>query len=130
MVLKIYRDLSALAIRSLSEFIQVTVEFDPYGGPQLSQQQQITHSTNQDIHSNNKLLKAQTKIFTAITNNSQHEPKCSQRKSRNSQRKRMTHSTNRNVSQQNENRTLDLRTPGSLRPLRPRGNPPFKIKTY
>ena len=25
-----------------------------YGGPQLSQQQQITHSTNQDIHSNNK----------------------------------------------------------------------------
>ena len=25
-----------------------------YGGPQLSQQQQITHSTNQDIHSNNR----------------------------------------------------------------------------
>ena len=25
-----------------------------YGGPQLSQQQQITHSTNEDIHSNNK----------------------------------------------------------------------------
>ena len=25
-----------------------------YGGPQLSQQQQITHSTNQNVHSNNK----------------------------------------------------------------------------
>ena len=25
-----------------------------YGGPQLSQQQQITHSTNEDIHSNKK----------------------------------------------------------------------------
>ena len=63
-----------------------------YGGPQLSQQQQITHSTNQDIHSNNKQLTAQskiftmqikkftaqTKMFTAITNNSQHKLRYSQ----------------------------------------------------
>ena len=31
--------------------------------------------------------------------------------------------------QQKENRTLDLRNPGSLGPLRPRGHPPFKIKS-
>ena len=37
-----------------------------YGGPQLSQQQQITRSTNEDIHSNN--------------NNSQHKPRYSQQK--------------------------------------------------
>ena len=44
-----------------------------YGGPQLSQQQQITHSTNQDIHNANQ-------EFTAKANDSQHKPKCSQQK--------------------------------------------------
>ena len=64
---------------------------------------------NQNIHSNNKYLTAQTKMltkqikkFTAKANDSQHKPKCSQQK---------------------ESRTLDLRTPGSLGPLRPRGSP-------
>ena len=33
---------------------QIMKRVDLYSGPQLSQQQQITHSTNQDIHSNSK----------------------------------------------------------------------------
>ena len=32
----------------------VEAELSEYCGPQLSQQQQITHSTDQNIHSNNK----------------------------------------------------------------------------
>ena len=76
-----------------------------------------------NCHSNSKLLTAHTKIFTAITNNSQHKPRYSQRKSRNSQQKQMTQSTNQNVHSNRKTGSLDLRTPGSLGPLRPRGHP-------
>ena len=67
-----------------------------YGGPQLSQQQQITHSNNELIatitqtshqnqiaHSTNKMLTAHTKTLTAQTKNS--------------------HSTNQNSHSTNQN---------------------------
>ena len=75
---------------SLSESTKIE-DICSYGGPQLSQQQQITHSNNKLIatitktshqnqiaHSTNKMLTAQTKL-------SQHERKLSQHKLKRSQ---------------------------------------------
>ena len=69
-----------------------------YGGPQLSQQQQITHSNNKLIatitktshqnqiaHSTNKMLTAQTKLSQHKPKLSQHKPKLSQHKPKRSQ---------------------------------------------